>query len=210
MLNLAYEKKLREINKKIFLELREQFLTSEKRVQLSGRLFRQDCFDGLFEKIGSFNNVDVDDFYKHLNRSVNVEAIIDEVNQFTSEGFTVVGYISSFSPIISNALRGLNELVDVEYTALGQPMLTLVDRTVIQIKGENFIEVGDCRGIDIQNLSEMIKRDIQSNYQGRILGIRFTWKDHVNGVRFFAFHPNDKDNPDLKNIWVDVYIDKTH
>lgn len=70
----------------------------------------------------------------------------------------------------------------------------------------------DCIKEDISPLFNLINGDLQFNINGRLFYLIYTnpyyssrglgW---ARTCQYFAFNPLDKNNPDLSDIWVDVY-----
>lgn len=141
-------------------------------------------------------------------KSVDILPIVEKIYPYLNNGIKVVGYISSMHFYLKQQIYKMHRLetfLSGHESSLPIHYLNDLHTQLTSLNVTNFYS----NELDIDFLKELITADIQFNREGRVIAIVYqTHSENRSGDRnhqFFAYHPNDKNNPDLKNIWVDVY-----
>lgn len=124
-------------------------------------------------------NIDYTKYPLHLiDKVFDISPIAERIKPFIEAGFEIYNYTS---------FRGINDV-------------------------EESIDVTVNDEADVETLLEFMSLSIRSNLTGRLCCLAYNnpyyhrcgiaW---ANGYQYFAFNPLDKNNPDLSDIWVEVY-----
>lgn len=173
-----------------FFALDKIFYNSEKRQQIINRLSEGDNLPMLSTLP---DTVESSNYFEYFKKEVDITPIKETINNYISEGFHVFGYISSVSITVSHGIRcSINNEEESE-------------KILDDLSRKYFPELIMSGEDTLETLYQLIENDIRFNRMGRVLGVWLSWGGYKPSILYFAFNPLDKDNPDLKAIWVEVY-----
>lgn len=108
---------------------------------------------------------------------IDISPINEVVGEYVNEGYKIFGYRPS---IYFSELGNNKPISEGKYDVLVNSM-------------------------SLDDILKLIINDIADNKDGRVFAIIFEYDIFRHEYLYFAFHPDDKDHPLLKDIWVDVY-----